>query len=46
VWLLERELRRPVTLFDLLSSAEPAEQARRRRLVHALRLPVEDRKEL
>lgn len=46
VWLLERELRRPVTLLDLLSGAEPAEQARRRRLVRVLRLPREDRKEL
>jgi len=37
VWTLERELRRPVTLDDLLSGAEPAEEARRLRLLRALR---------
>jgi hypothetical protein len=37
VWLLEQELRRPVTLVDLLSGADPAEHARRVRLVRALR---------
>lgn len=37
VWLLERELRRPVTLLDVLSETDPAEQARRLRLVRALR---------
>lgn len=38
VWLLERQLRRPVTLADLLSGADHAEQERRRRrLVRALR---------
>jgi hypothetical protein len=46
VWLLEDELRRPVTLLDLLSDADPAEQARRMRLVRALRLPPEDRDEM
>ena len=40
VWLLEHELRRPVTLRDLLSGADAAEQARRMRLVRALRLPA------
>jgi len=37
VWVLEHELRRPVTLVDLLSGADPAERARRLRLVQALR---------
>jgi hypothetical protein len=37
VWLVEHELRRPVTLVDLLSGADPAEQERRLRLVRALR---------
>jgi hypothetical protein len=46
VWLLEHELRRPVTLLDLLSGADPAEQARRTRLVRALRFPTpNDKKE-
>lgn len=40
VWLLEKELGRPVTLLDLLSGADPAEQTRRLRLVRALRLPA------
>jgi hypothetical protein len=40
VWQLEHELRRPVTLLDLLSGADRAEQARRMRLVRALRLPA------
>ena len=39
VWQLEHELRRPVTLVDLLSGADPVEQARRMRLVRALRIP-------
>ena len=38
VWLLERELDRPVTLLDLISGADAPEQARRIRLVRALRL--------
>ncbi|MGZ4334982.1 MAG: hypothetical protein ACXVRJ_12035 [Gaiellaceae bacterium] len=38
---LEHELRRPVTLLDLLSGGDPAEHARRVRLVRALRLPAE-----
>jgi hypothetical protein len=38
VWRLEEELRRPVTLVDLISSAGPQERARRMRLVRALRL--------
>ena len=38
VWRLEHELRRPVTLLDLLSGADPPEQARRMQLVRALRL--------
>jgi len=37
VWRLERELRRPVTLVDLLSGADPAEQERRLGLARALR---------
>jgi hypothetical protein len=37
VWRLERELRRPVTVLDVLSTGEPAEQAGRLRLVRALR---------
>jgi hypothetical protein len=40
VWVLERELRRPVTLLDLLSELDPAERARRMGLVRALRLPA------
>ena len=37
VWRLERELGRPVTLLDLFAEVEPPEQARRLRLVRALR---------
>jgi hypothetical protein len=42
VWRLERELRRPVTLADLLSGAGPAEQAQRRKLVRSLRLTIDE----
>jgi hypothetical protein len=41
VWRLERELDRPVTLLDLLSDADPLEQACRMRLVRALRLSAD-----
>jgi hypothetical protein len=37
VWTLERELRRPVTVLDLLSSGDPPERARVLRLVRSLR---------
>ena len=39
VSLLERQLRRPVTVLDLLSSGDPAERARRLRLARSLREP-------
>ena len=41
VWRLEQELHRPVTLLDLVSGADPPEQARRTQLVRALRLTGE-----
>lgn len=37
VWTVERDLGRPVTLVDLVASADPPERARRMRLVRALR---------
>ena len=37
VWTLERELRRPVTVLDVLSSRDPSERARLLRLVRSLR---------
>jgi hypothetical protein len=37
VWLLERELRRPPTLLDLLSTDDPYERRRRLRLARCLR---------
>lgn len=45
VWLLERELRRPVTLLDLVSDTDSPERVRRMRLVRALRLPEDHGKE-
>jgi hypothetical protein len=37
VWMLERELKRPVTVLDMLSSCDPSERARLVRLVRSLR---------
>jgi hypothetical protein len=37
VWVLERELRRPVTLLDLLSTDDPDERKRRLLLARSLR---------
>jgi hypothetical protein len=37
VWRLERELRRPITLVDLLSTDDPDERRRRLRLARSLR---------
>ena len=37
VWLLESELRRPVTLLDLLSTYDPDERRRRLLLARSLR---------
>jgi hypothetical protein len=45
VWLLERELRRPVTLLDLVSNTDPPEQERRMRLVRALRAQMNEGEE-
>jgi hypothetical protein len=42
VWTLERELRRPVTVPDVLSSCDPSERTRLLRLVRSLRNERQD----